>query len=101
MMSSLPPLELFAHLPPPRGGAASGAAQWDEDELSPTLTAHQDSPNQDSENGAENGLSNVLPRNTKVLITGNNRTKAALIGQHARTLKAVGLGGWHHVVSPS
>ena len=100
-MSSLPPLELPAREP----AAAPDAprAQFDEEELSPTLTA-QGSPQQYSDNGdnaAENGLSNVLPRNTKVLITGNNRTKASLIGQHARTLKAVGLGGWHHVVGAS
>jgi hypothetical protein len=40
-----------------------------------------------------------LPRNTIVLISGNNRTRRSLIGQHAVIRRSVGLGGWHHVVS--
>lgn len=40
------------------------------------------------------GLS-VLPRHTKVLVTGNNRTKSVLVGLQGVVTKAVGLGGWH------
>lgn len=41
----------------------------------------------------------LLPRNTKVIVTGNNRTKHTLIGLHGVVTKAVGLGGWHWLVS--
>lgn len=41
----------------------------------------------------------LLPRGTKVLIKGNNRTKASLLGRHGRIKTAVGLGGWHLLVS--
>lgn len=40
----------------------------------------------------------VLPRHTKVVVTGNNRTKSVLIGLHGVVKKAVGLGGWHWLV---
>lgn len=39
----------------------------------------------------------VLPRNTVVLISGNNRTKKSLVGHRAVVKRCVGLGGWHHV----
>jgi hypothetical protein len=41
----------------------------------------------------------VLPRNTKVIVTGNNRTKSVLVGLQGVVKKAVGLGGWHWLVS--
>ncbi|KAK8970647.1 putative methionine--tRNA ligase [Platanthera guangdongensis] len=37
----------------------------------------------------------VLPRHTKVIVTGNNRTKSILVGLQGVVKKAVGLGGWH------
>lgn len=40
----------------------------------------------------------LLPRNTKVIVTGNNRTKQSLIGLNGVVTKAVGLGGWHWLV---
>lgn len=40
----------------------------------------------------------VLPRNTKVVVTGNNRTKSVLVGLKGVVKKAVGLGGWHWLV---
>jgi histone deacetylase complex subunit SAP30 len=46
----------------------------------------------------EEGLA-VLPRHTKVLVTGNNRTKSVLVGLQGVVKKAVGLGGWHWLVS--
>lgn len=36
----------------------------------------------------------VLPRHTKVAVTGNNRTKSVLVGLHG-VVKSVGLGGWY------
>lgn len=40
----------------------------------------------------------MLPRHTKVVVTGNNRTKSVLVGLHGVVKKAVGLGGWHWLV---
>lgn len=40
----------------------------------------------------------VLPRHTKVIVTGNNRTKSVLVGLQG-VVKSVGLGGWHFLVS--
>ncbi|KAF5774810.1 putative histone deacetylase complex subunit SAP30/SAP30, SAP30 domain superfamily [Helianthus annuus] len=40
----------------------------------------------------------VLPRHTKVIVTGNNRTKSVLVGLQGTVKKAVGLGGWHWLV---
>ncbi|MFS7999019.1 putative histone deacetylase complex subunit SAP30/SAP30 [Helianthus anomalus] len=37
----------------------------------------------------------VLPRHTKVVVTGNNCTKSVLVGLHGVVKKVVGLGGWH------
>ncbi|GMP97972.1 hypothetical protein CsSME_00046027 [Camellia sinensis var. sinensis] len=37
----------------------------------------------------------VLPRHTKVIVTGNNRTKSVLVGLQGVVKKDVGLGGWH------
>ncbi|MCL7027283.1 hypothetical protein MKW94_005818 [Papaver nudicaule] len=40
----------------------------------------------------------VLPRHTKVVVTGNNRTKSVLVGLQGVVKKAVGLGGWHWLI---
>lgn len=52
--------------------------------------------------GGEEGPSDesapLLPRRTKVLVTGNNRTKSSLVGLEGYVKKAVGLGGWHWLV---
>ncbi|KAJ0966629.1 hypothetical protein J5N97_023546 [Dioscorea zingiberensis] len=40
----------------------------------------------------------VLPRHTKVIVTGNNRTKSVLVGLQGVVKKAVGFGGWHWLV---
>lgn len=40
----------------------------------------------------------LLPRHTKVVVTGNNRTKSVLVGLQGVVKKAVGLGGWHWLV---
>ncbi|KAK4744930.1 hypothetical protein SAY87_011242 [Trapa incisa] len=49
------------------------------------------------EDSGDEGLS-VLPRHTKVIVTGNNRTKSVLVGLQGVVKKAVGLGGWHWLV---
>lgn len=41
----------------------------------------------------------LLPRHTKVRVTGNNRTKQSLVGLTGVVKKAVGLGGWHWLVT--
>ena len=40
----------------------------------------------------------LLPRNTKVQVKGNNRTKSSLVGKKGTVMKAIGLGGWHWLV---
>ncbi|KAK9164080.1 hypothetical protein Syun_004982 [Stephania yunnanensis] len=45
-----------------------------------------------AESSSEEELS-VLPRHTKVVVTGNNRTKSVLVGLQGVVKKAVGLGG--------
>ncbi|EPS58434.1 hypothetical protein M569_16380, partial [Genlisea aurea] len=40
----------------------------------------------------------LLPRHTKVIVKGNNRTKSVLVGLQGVVKKAVGLGGWHWLV---
>jgi len=51
----------------------------------------------DGDEVSEDGMA-LLPRHTKVLVTGNNRTKSALVGLKGVVKKAVGLGGWHWLV---
>ncbi|KAL4180481.1 hypothetical protein AMTRI_Chr13g125490 [Amborella trichopoda] len=52
---------------------------------------------EEEETSEEEELS-VLPRHTKVVVTGNNRTKSVLVGLQGVVKKAVGLGGWHWLV---
>ncbi|KAI4973609.1 hypothetical protein ZWY2020_041390 [Hordeum vulgare] len=40
----------------------------------------------------------VLPMHTKVVVTGNNRTKSVLVGLQGVVKKAVGLGSWHWLI---
>ena len=40
----------------------------------------------------------ALPRDTKIRVVGNGRTKDSLIGTEAVVIKAIGLGGWHWLV---
>ncbi|KAK3289379.1 hypothetical protein CYMTET_3191 [Cymbomonas tetramitiformis] len=55
-------------------------------------------PDNSDEEGSDEEELPLLPRHTKVLVTGNNRTKTALVGLHGIVKKAVGLGGWHWLV---
>ncbi|KAJ4751257.1 histone deacetylase complex subunit [Rhynchospora pubera] len=50
-----------------------------------------------SSSGSEEEAS-ALPVHTKVVVTGNNRTKSVLIGLQGVVKKAVGLGGWHWLI---
>nr|XP_043608748.1 uncharacterized protein LOC122580541 [Erigeron canadensis] len=52
------------------------------------------------ENGCSGGEDEmtVLPPDTKVVVTGNNRTKSLLVGLQGVVKKAVGSGGWHWLV---
>lgn len=43
-------------------------------------------------------LEQLLPRMTRVLIRGNNRTKSSLVGKEGVVKRSNGLGGWHLVV---
>lgn len=52
----------------------------------------------EGEEGPSDGTAPLLPRRTKVLVTGNNRTKSSLVGLEGYVKKAVGLGGWHWLV---
>ncbi|RWW16291.1 hypothetical protein GW17_00019837 [Ensete ventricosum] len=54
------------------------------------------SPSQEESGDEELSL---LPRHTKVIVTGNNRTKSVLVGLQGVVKKAVGLGGWHWLVT--
>ncbi|KAL1532726.1 histone deacetylase complex subunit [Salvia divinorum] len=40
----------------------------------------------------------LFPRHTKVIVTGNNRTKKDLVGLQGVVKKAVRVGGWHWLV---
>uniref|UniRef100_A0A8R7URS0 Uncharacterized protein n=1 Tax=Triticum urartu TaxID=4572 RepID=A0A8R7URS0_TRIUA len=40
----------------------------------------------------------VLPRHTKVVVPGNNRTKSVLVLLQGVVKKAVSLGGWHWLI---
>ena len=40
----------------------------------------------------------LLPRGTRIVVRGNQRTRAALIGKAGTVRTAVGLGGWHLLV---
>jgi hypothetical protein len=52
-----------------------------------------------SSQDTQDGCCAILPKRTRVMVTGNNRTHRKLIGREAIVKKAVGLGGWHHIVS--
>ncbi|KAK9811784.1 hypothetical protein WJX72_009914 [[Myrmecia] bisecta] len=56
-------------------------------------TSDEDAGSQDEEDAAA-----LLPKHTKVLVTGNNRTRRQLIGVKGVVKKATGLGGWHWLV---
>jgi hypothetical protein len=47
----------------------------------------------------DDDVSALLPKHTKVAVIGNNRTKQSLVGKRGIVKKAVGLGGWHLLVS--
>jgi hypothetical protein len=54
---------------------------------------------EDNGDGCEEDELTELPPNTRVVITGNNRTKSALVGLEGVVKMAVGQGGWHWLVN--
>ena len=84
---------------------ANPESEQDHDTVPPILTLESnlattsgsDNASQDEEDDGQA----LLPRHTKVTVTGNNRTKQSLVGLTGVVKKAVGLGGWHWLVSLS
>lgn len=81
---------------------ANPESEQDHDTVPPILTLESnlatssgsDNASQDEEDDGQA----LLPRHTKVTVTGNNRTKQSLVGLTGVVKKAVGLGGWHWLV---
>ena len=63
----------------------------------PALLADETLGPQSVEDGVPGMI--LLPKGTKVTVTGNSRTKPALVGMAGTVKKAIGLGGWHWLVS--
>ena len=59
----------------------------------------QQGPSPSTSSDSQEEETALLPRYTKVSVVGNNRTKQSLIGKKGIVKKAVGLGGWHLLVS--
>lgn len=59
----------------------------------PDVSVSEDDSHEEEEEVA------LLARHTRVNIIGNNRTKQSLVGKSGVVKKAVGLGGWHWLVS--
>lgn len=63
----------------------------------PAASSREGGHASEEEGSEDEGLA-LLPRHTKVLVTGNNRTKTSLVGLYGVVKKAVGLGGWHWLI---
>lgn len=67
-----------------------------DDQGQPSMRPMPSSSGDDSHDEDEGSMAlQLLHRGTSVLISGNQRTKQALVGLKGRVRKAVGLGGWH------
>ena len=75
----------------------TGQTAMDADRALAELQQQGPSPSTSSDSQEEETA--LLPRYTKVSVVGNNRTKQSLIGKKGIVKKAVGLGGWHLLVS--
>ena len=83
------------------GGSEEGFdEQYQENDQDHEEEKDEDGDHGEGKNDEENDHEelSVLPRHTKVIVTGNNRTKSVLVGSHGVVKKAVGLGGWHWLV---
>ena len=97
------PVGIETSYPSPREGPEQGAECTDTDEAVlkepalpvPVVPEHGSNSEEEDE-----GLP-ILSRRTKVLVTGNARTRKALLGKTGVVEKATGLGGWHWLVRPS
>ena len=65
--------------------------------LQPAILPPMDGSNSEDDSHEDEDLA-LLPRHTKIVVIGNNRTKASLVGLSGTVKKAVGLGGWHWLV---
>ena len=96
------PVGIETSYPSPREGPELGAECTDTEETVlkepalpvPVVPEHGSNSEEEDE-----GLP-ILTRRTKVLVTGNARTRKALLGKTGVVEKATGLGGWHWLVSP-
>jgi hypothetical protein len=94
--------------PSSRGGRGAGTSDKDGEDDDDDDAMDEDGVNDDDNDDdglptEQRGLEDyddqlTLPRRTKVLISGNNRTKGKLVGLKGIVKKAVGLGGWHWLV---
>lgn len=64
----------------------------------PGLEAPCTAASSPSSASTQDGVLSSLPRLSRVLIVGNQRTKRALIGLEGVVKRATGLGGWHWLV---
>lgn len=82
---------------------ANPESEQDHDTVPPILSLEgnlatssgSDNASQDEEDDGQA----LLLRHTKVTVIGNNRTKQSLVGLTGVVKKAVGLGGWHWLVT--
>lgn len=78
-------------------------SEQDHDTIPPILPLESNLPSSSGSDNAsqdeEDDEQALLPRHTKVTVIGNNRTKQSLVGLTGVVKKAVGLGGWHWLVS--
>eukprot|EP00891_Asterochloris_glomerata_P000554 jgi/Astpho2/554/Aster-08213 len=79
-----------AQAAPSSSGSDAGKPAW----LTPGPAARVD----ESEDPVMSMPQPLLPKHTVVKVIGNARTKQSLVGLTGRVKKAVGLGGWHHVL---
>ena len=84
---------------------ANPESEQDHDTVPPILPLESNLPTSSGSDNAsqdeEDDGQALLLRHTKVTVTGNNRTKQSLVGLTGVVKKAVGLGGWHWLVSLS
>lgn len=76
------------HIPASVPDATAAPAKPAVSSGAPAAEAESDSPDE----------AGTLPRNCRVIIRGNQRTKPGLLGKAGWIKRAVGLGGWHLVV---
>lgn len=88
--------DLESHLITRLVPTTTGPNKMMDDQGQPSMRPMPSSSGDDSHDEDEGSMAlQLLHRGTSVLISGNQRTKQALVGLKGRVRKAVGLGGWH------